>query len=174
MLASVVKAPSYYSPYGSHKDGLIGRQRFILDLMVEQEYITDEQAEEAKNQELIFKKRREDIKAPHFVFMVKEELSQRYGERLVEQGGLKIITTLDAEKQKVAEEVIAERAQENFDKFEAQNASLVSIDVPTGEIMALVGSRDFFDEGIEGQVNVATALRQPGSSLKPIIYAEAA
>ncbi len=173
VLAALPQAPSYYSPYGSHKDELIARQRFILKLMVEQEYITDEQAEDARNQEIVFKKRREDIKAPHFVFMVKEELSQRYGERLVEQGGLKIITTLDAEKQKVAEEVITEKASENFEKFEAQNASLVSIDVPTGEIVALVGSRDFFDEEIEGQVNVATALRQPGSSLKPIIYAEA-
>ncbi|MEK7584124.1 MAG: transglycosylase domain-containing protein, partial [Patescibacteria group bacterium] len=110
VLAALPQAPSYYSPYGSHKDELIARQRFILKLMVEQEYITDEQAEDARNQEIVFKKRREDIKAPHFVFMVKEELSQRYGERLVEQGGLKIITTLDAEKQKVAEEVITEKA----------------------------------------------------------------
>ncbi|OGY91055.1 MAG: hypothetical protein A3B30_03375 [Candidatus Komeilibacteria bacterium RIFCSPLOWO2_01_FULL_52_15] len=173
ILAALPQAPSYYSPYGSHRDELISRQRFILKLMVEQGYITQDQAETAKKEEVAFKKKREDIKAPHFVFMVKEELSTRYGERMVEQGGLKIITTLDYDKQQVAETVINDIAPKNLEKYDAQNAALVTIDVKTGQVLALVGSRDYFNDDIDGQVNVATSPRQPGSSIKPIIYAEA-
>ena len=171
ILAALPQAPSYYSPYGSHKDELINRQHLVLRLMREQGYITDEQRTDALKEVINFKVKREDIKAPHFVFMVKDELSQRYGERLVEQGGLKIITTLDYDKQKAAEAAINGQAQKNIDKYKANDASLVSIDVASGEVVALVGSRDYFDDSINGQVNVAIASRQPGSSLKPVVYA---
>lgn len=173
VLAALPQAPSYYSPYGSHKEELLGRQRYILKLMAEQSYITEEEAADAQTQEIVFKKRREDIAAPHFVFMVKELLSERYGERLVEQGGLKIITTIDFEKQRAAEEAVAAQETKNAEQYNAHNASLVSIDVTTGEIVALVGSKDYFNDDINGQVNIATSSRQPGSSLKPLIYAEA-
>lgn len=173
VLAAMPQAPSYYSPYGSHKEELLGRQKYVLDLMVEQDYITEEQANAAKNQEVVFKRKREDITAPHFVFMVKEDLARRYGERLVEQGGLSIITTIDIEKQKAAEGAIAEFEKKNAETYNANNAGLVSIDVKTGEVVAFVGSKDYFNDDIDGQVNVANSLRQPGSSIKPVIYAEA-
>lgn len=173
ILAALPQAPSYYSPYGSHKDELISRQRFVLKLMVEQGYLTQDQAESARNEKIVFKIKREDMKAPHFVLMVKEELSQRYGERLVEQGGLSIITTLDADKQKIAEDTINELAPGNVEKYNANNASLVTVDTATGDILAMVGSRDYFDDSIDGQVNVATSPRQPGSSIKPVVYAAA-
>lgn len=172
VLAALPQAPSYYSPYGSHKDELISRQHYILDLMVEQNYISRDQAETAKQEELKFKQKIDNIKAPHFVFFVKEYLSQKYGERLVEQGGLKVITSLDWDKQQVAEEEITKQAEKNL-KYEANNAGLVSLDIKTGQILAMVGSKDFFNEEIDGQVNVTLANRQPGSSFKPVVYAQA-
>lgn len=172
ILAALPQAPTYYSPYGSHADELIKRQHYILDLMVEQNYITTEQSEEGKKEKLNFSKRVDNIKAPHFVFYLKELLSQKYGERLVEQGGLKVITSLDWEKQQIAEEELAKQAEKNL-KYNANNAGLISIDIKTGQILAMVGSKDFFNEDIDGQVNVTVAKRQPGSSFKPIVYAQA-
>lgn len=171
-LAGLPKAPSYYSPWGNHLDELIDRQHYILDAMVEQKYITQEQAEAAKNEKLDFKKKVETIIAPHFVFYVKEMLAQKYGERMVEQGGLKITTSLDVEKQKAAEEAI-ENNVDKITKYNASNAALVAINVSDGEILAMVGSRDYFNDEIQGQVNVALRPRQPGSSFKPIVYAKA-
>ncbi|PIV51951.1 hypothetical protein COX67_03065 [Candidatus Falkowbacteria bacterium CG_4_10_14_0_2_um_filter_36_22] len=173
ILAALPQAPSRYSPYGSNKDQLIARQHFILDLMVAQKYIDKAAAEEAKNFALKFKEPTENILAPHFVMYVKEMLSDKYGEKMVEQGGLKIYTTLDLYKQKIAEEVIKEKAEKNKEQYNANNAALVSIDPKNGQILAMVGSRDFFDENIDGQVNVANRPRQPGSSMKPLVYATA-
>jgi len=174
LLAALPKAPTYYSPYGSHLEQLIKRRNYILDLMVEEGYITPEQAEKAKSTDTLKKivPRRESILAPHFVMYVKEKLVEKYGQRMVEQGGLKVITTLDLEKQKIAEEEIKEQAKKN-EKFNASNAALVALDVKTGQILAMVGSRDYFDDSIDGQVNVTIQPRQPGSSFKPIVYAAA-
>lgn len=172
ILAALVKAPSHYSPWGSRKDELVSRQHFVLDLMANQGYITAEQAAEAKKTKLTFTSRREAIIAPHFVLYVKELLANKYGERQVEQGGLKVITTLDIDKQKMAETAIAESAKKN-NSYKAQNASLVALDVPTNQILAMVGSRDFFDDANSGQVNVALRPRQPGSSFKPVVYTQA-
>ncbi len=171
-LAGLPKAPSYYSPWGNHLDELIARQQYILDAMVEQKYINQNQAEAAKKEKLSFIKKREAIIAPHFVFYVKEILAQKLGERMVEQGGLKITTTIDVEKQKIAEEAI-EKNVEKIKKYNASNASLVAINVSDGQIVAMVGSRDYFNDEIQGQVNVALRPRQPGSSFKPIVYAKA-
>ncbi len=171
ILAALPQAPSTYSPYGNNKDRLITRQHYILDLMVEQNYISKEDAEEAKNFELVFKKQSANIKAPHFVLYIKEMLSERYGEKMIEQGGLKITTTLDLYKQEIAEEVITELGEKNNENYQATNAALVSIDPKTGQILAMVGSRDYFNDEIDGQVNITTSLRQPGSSLKPLVYA---
>lgn len=172
ILAALPQAPTYYSPYGNHYDELITRQQYILDLMAEQNYITEEQYEIAKNEELNFKKKIDNIKAPHFVFYVKEILTNKYGERMVEQGGLRVFTTLDWDKQQIAEDVIEEQAEKNLN-YNASNAGLVSLDVETGQVLAMVGSKNFFDEEIDGQFNVTIAERQPGSSFKPIVYATA-
>lgn len=173
ILAALPQAPTYYSPYGSHKDKLIARQQYILDLMLNQGYIDEQQREEALNEELRFKARRENITAPHFVMYIKEILTERYGEKIVEQGGLQVKTTLDLYKQNKAEEAIAAYGETNKEKYNASNAALVSIDSKTGQILAMVGSRDYFDTENDGNVNVAIRLRQPGSSLKPLVYGTA-
>ncbi len=173
ILAAIIQAPSRYSPYGPNKDILIGRQHYTIDLMKEQGYITEAKAEAAKLFNLKFEPPKEGIIAPHFVMYVKNLLSDKYGysEKTIEQGGLKIYTTLDLYKQKIAEEVIQKYAESNEEKYQATNAALVSLDPKTGQILAMVGSRDFFNQEIDGQVNVAISSRQPGSSIKPLIYA---
>src|SRR5690606_38646155 len=105
---------------------------------------------------------------------VREQLVEQFGESLVDTGGLKVITTLDWEKQQIAEEVMAEVGTTVLEKAGANNASLVALDPKTGHILSMMGSKDFFDESIDGQFNVATlAKRQPGSSFKPIVFAAA-
>lgn len=173
VLAGMAKAPTYYSPWGTHQDELFGRQKYILDSMASLGYITQEEADKAKTEKITFKDRQETITAPHFVFYVREALADKYGERAVEQGGLKIITTLDVEKQKIAEAAVASQAESNAKRFNANNASLVALDVPTNQVLAMVGSKDFFNDDIDGQVNVALRPRQPGSSFKPIVYGTA-
>ncbi|MBU4375641.1 penicillin-binding protein [Patescibacteria group bacterium] len=171
ILAALPQAPSRYSPYGSNKDLLIDRQHYILDLMAKQGYITEEEAKEAKKEEVEFKEQSDNITAPHFIMYIKELLSETYGEKMVEQEGLKIYTTIDLYKQKIAEEVIAELAEKNETSYNASNAALISIDPKTGQILAMVGSRDYFNDDIDGQVNVILQPRQPGSSFKPMVYA---
>ncbi len=175
LLAALPKAPTYYSPYGNHRDALATRTKHVLDGMTDQGYITKDEGEQAKAIDVIatIKPRRENILAPHFVFYIKELLSERYSETQIERGGLKVITTLDPEKQKIAEEEVAKGAEANEKKYRASNAALVSIDVKSGEIVAMVGSRDYFDETHDGNVNVTLAERNPGSSFKPIIYTSA-
>ena len=171
LLAALPQSPSRYSPYGANKDLLLGRKDYILEVMAEQGYISEEERDAAKQEELVFKGRDNNITAPHFVMYIKGILSEKYGEKMIEQGGLKIYTTLDLYKQKIAEEVITEKTENYLEKYKAENAALVAIDPKTGEILAMVGSRDYFDDEIDGQVNVTIRPRQPGSSMKPIIYA---
>lgn len=173
LLAAMIQAPTYYSPFGSHIDELYQRQHFVLSEMIDMGYITETEAEEAKQIELDFKQSLGNIKAPHFVLYVKELLTEQFGERLVEQGGLKVYTSLDLFKQEAAESAISEQAENNNDNWQASNAALVSLDPKTGEILAMVGSKDFFNEEIDGQVNVVLRNRQPGSSFKPIVYTAA-
>lgn len=173
ILAALPQAPTLYSPYGNNKDLLIARQHTILNLMVEQGYISEADAEAAKGQELVFKKRAEQIKAPHFVMYVRELLEQKYGTSMVEQSGWQIRTSLDWEAQQAAQETIDEIAPQNLENYQAGNAALVSLDVNSGEILSMIGSKDYFDDTIDGQVNVAVADRQPGSSMKPFVYLKA-
>lgn len=173
LLASLPKAPTYYSPYGTHTDELEERKNYVLSRMESLGYITKEQCEAAKSEKLVFVPRRESIQAPHFVMYVREILSEKYGERVLESGGLKVTTTLDLEKQKIAQQVIDKWAPINLKKARAKNAALVAIDPKTGQILAMVGSKDYFNSEIDGNVNVALAKRQPGSSFKPIVYATA-
>lgn len=170
-LAALSKATTYYSPYGPHKDELIARQKIVLDGMVDEGYITQETADAAKSEELIFKPFTNSIIAPHFVFYVRELLSEQFGERFLDQGGLKITTTLDLFKQNIAQEIIDERAESNETNYGATNAAFIALDPKTGEILSMIGSRDFFNADIDGEVNVTTRPRQPGSSFKPIVYA---
>jgi len=171
VLAALPQSPSRYSPYGANKDLLLGRKDYILGLMAEQGYISNTERDDAKKQEIVFKGRDNNITAPHFVMYIKDILAEKYGEKMIEQEGLKIYTTLDLYKQKIAEETITERTKDYPQKYGANNAALVSIDPKTGQILAMVGSRDYFNDSIDGQVNVTTRPRQPGSSMKPIVYA---
>ncbi len=174
LLASLPKGPTYYSPYGNHRDKLIVRQRYILDAMVETGAITREQAEDAKKDDVLSRvlQKRESITAPHFVFYVKDLLAQEFGDQAAEQGGLKVITTLDASKQKMAEEAITTNLDQ-IKKWNANTAAMTAIDTKTGEIIAMVGSADYFDDSINGKYNAELGLLQPGSSIKPMVYAAA-
>lgn len=171
ILAALPQSPSRYSPYGPNKNLLLERKNYVLDLMAEQGYISEAQRDEAKKQEIKFQAADNNMTAPHFVMYVKEILGEKYGEKAVEQGGYKIYTTLDVDKQKFAEEAITKNTETYPQKYNANNAALVALDPKTGQILAMVGSRDYFNDAIDGQVNVALSPRQPGSSIKPIVYA---
>lgn len=169
-LAGIPKAPTTYL---NNKEKLKERRDFVLRRMQEEKYITMEQKEAAQAEPLTINPRYKDIQAPHFVLYVKEQLVSQFGEQQVETGGLKVITSLDYDKQILAENSFA-KYTELLSDAGGNNAALVSLDPKTAQILALVGSRDFFDEKIDGQFNVAIdARRQPGSSIKPIIYAAA-
>lgn len=173
VLTALTKAPTYYSPFGPNKDKLIARQRLVIDTLAKEGYLPEDEAEKIKQQPLEFSSGLSNIEAPHFVLYVKEQLVEKYGERAVEQGGFKVYTTLDFDMQKAAEEAVNAYAEKNEKEWNATNASLVAIDTKTGQIVAMVGSRDFFNKDIDGQVNIALRSRQPGSSFKPIVYTAA-
>lgn len=167
-LAGLPRAPSYYL---NNPEALKNRRDFVLRRMAEEGYLPIEEAERMQQEPITLKQRFTDITAPHFVLYVKELLTERFGEQLVDTGGLKVITTLDTKKQKIAEEAVSSTGK-LFAEAGANNTSLVALDPKNGHILAMVGSRDFFNEAIHGQFNVATqGLRQPGSSFKPIVYA---
>ena len=172
-IASVTKAPSYYSPFGNHVKELMVRKNSVLARMKTLGFISDTEYKTALAQKLEFKSSIESIQAPHFVIMVKEYLSSKYGEAAVENGGLKITTTLDSNLQSIAEEMVSKYAKINKEKYKATNAALVAIDPKTGDLLALVGSKDYFNIADEGNFNVAIANRQPGSAFKPFAYATA-
>lgn len=172
MLASIPKATTYYNPFGSHRDALENRYKYVIDAMEEEGYITEEERDEAKKEDVFgkLKEKTTSIFAPHFVFYVKDVLSGLLGEQMVERGGLKVITSLDVDYQEKAEKSVTEK-RELINSFNASNASLVAVEPKTGEILAMVGSIDYFDKEIDGNVNIAIRSRQPGSSFKPIVYA---
>ncbi len=173
-LAAIPQAPTYYSPYGSHKDALETRKNLVLQRMKENGFITGAQYDQAKAEKVTFQDQvTGGIKAPHFVMYIKDYLDETYGEQMVAQGGLKVITTLDYDLEQHAEEIVKKYALDNAKKYHATNSALVAVDAKTGGILTMVGSRDFFDKDIDGQFNVATAKRQPGSSFKPYVYAAA-
>lgn len=173
-LASLPKAPSYYSPWGTHVDELMERRDWVLERMYELGYITSEKKEEAKKINTIEKFAPPSlgiIKAPHFSLEVRNYLIKKYGEETALNGGLKVITTLDWEIQQIAEEVVYKNALRNEELYGGRNAALIAQDPKTGQILAMVGSRNYFDKEIDGNFNVATqGLRQPGSALKPFVY----
>lgn len=172
-LAAIPQRPTYFSPYGNNRERLDARKNLVLSRMKELGYITAEQYEEAKNEVVAFNPQQNgSIIAPHFVFYIRELLEEKYGADVVTQG-LKVTTTLDADLQHTAESIVYQYALENERRFNASNAALVAIDPKTGQILAMVGSRSYFDTNIEGNYNVALARRQPGSAFKPFVYATA-
>jgi 1A family penicillin-binding protein len=186
-LTAVIKAPSYYSPYGSHKDELLQRKNYIIKQMKDQGYITEQQMKDAQAEVLNFSDRITSIKAPHFVMYVQQYLEDKYGDDYLKEKGLKIYTTIDWDIQEAAEKAI-EDSDANIKRYKANNAAAVVIDPKTGEILALVGSKDYFGKSypegcdqkpgarclFDPQFDVATmGQRQPGSSFKPFVYATA-
>ncbi|MCR4256112.1 MAG: penicillin-binding transpeptidase domain-containing protein, partial [Candidatus Uhrbacteria bacterium] len=155
---------------------LIGRQHYTIDRMAADGYITEEEAENAKSIDTLAKVKPRtlgDISAPHFVMHVREQLETTYGVKTVGEGGLNVITTLDWDKQTFAEEEVVKGVEARGERYGFGNAALVSLDPQNGHVLAMVGSKDFFDKDIDGQVNVTLSQRQPGSSFKPIVYAAA-
>lgn len=173
-LAAIPQSPTTLSPYRKNRDKLETRKNFVLSRMRELKLITEEEFISAKNEIVAFTPQTvSGIKAPHFVFFIKDYLEQKYGEDILIQGGLKVTTSLNYELQAKAEEIIRDGAEANEKNLNAKNASLVAIDPKTGQILTMVGSRDYFDKEIDGNFNIATASRQPGSAFKPFIYATA-
>jgi penicillin-binding protein 1C len=173
-LASLPNAPTYYSPYGNNRKRLEERKNLVLRKMLENKFVTDTEYKNALAEKVEFKTIEDrGIKAPHFVLYVKEYLESTYGKDAVESAGLKVITTLNYDLQKKAEEIARKFGLENKVSFNAENAAMIAIDPQTGGILTMVGSRDYFDKEIDGNFNVSVAHRQPGSSFKPFVYAEA-
>lgn len=173
-LAAIPQAPTYFSPHGNNKDALDARQARVLERMLKLEFINNEEYETAKNEEVKFMpSTNTGIRAPHFVMYVREQLAEKYGEDGLATKGLKVITTLDYKLQAEAEKIVNKYALANETKFNASNAALIAMNPSNGDILVMVGSRAYFDEDIDGNYNIAMALRQPGSSIKPFIYAKA-
>jgi penicillin-binding protein 1C len=169
-LAAMVQAPTHYSPYGPNRAELDGRKNIVLDRMHELGFIDDALYASSKAAVVTFSSSGQNaILAPHFVFYILNQLESLYGANAL-TSGLKVTTTLDADLEIKAESIVNKYALANTKKFKASNASLVAVDPATGQILAMVGSRDFFDTSIDGQYNAALALRQPGSTMKPFIY----
>jgi len=172
LLASLPKSPSKYTPFGNNPELVFDRQKDVLNLMVINKFITPEEAQKALEKKITFIPNKIDIKAPHFVMYLKQILAEEYGEEMVEKGGLEVTTTLDYEIQQMAEEVVNNEISKLGNYHVTNGASLV-INPKTGEILAMVGSKDYFDIQNGGNFNVTTALRQPGSSIKIVNYAYA-
>lgn len=173
-LAAIPQAPTYLSPYGNNREALDNRQKLVLERMRINGFISIEEYEEVKNEEVVFQTQVvSGIKAPHFVMYIREQLAEKYGEEALAEKGLRVITTLDWKLQSAAEKIVAEKAAVNTEKFKASNAGMVAVDPKTGDLLVMVGSKDYFSEDIDGNYNVTFANRQPGSSIKPFVYAAA-
>lgn len=167
-LAGLPQAPSLYSPY-INPDLAVKRRNEVLKAMAEQSYISSKQKDELLKKPIAVIPLRTIVKAPHFVFYVKQLLEKQYGADLVEQGGLKVTTTLDLTVQEEAEKIVREEL-EDIEYLNVNNGAALVTRPPTGEVIAMVGSVDYFATG-SGAFNVTTALRQPGSSIKPLNFA---
>ncbi len=170
-LAAIPKAPSRYL---SNLNALRDRRDLVLALMYDQGYITETEKKEAQNTALRIFRTGGPMDAPHFVLYVKQLLADKFGEKMVDEDGLQVITSLDYDKQKIAEKIVKELGDKNAKTANANNAALVAIDPKTGQILTLVGSRDYNNDDIDGQFDVAVlGKRQPGSSFKPFVYTAA-
>ncbi|MEK7566164.1 MAG: transglycosylase domain-containing protein [Patescibacteria group bacterium] len=174
-MAVLPKSPPYYSPWGTHINELLARKNHILDQMQKVGFISEQEKELAQKTTPKFTQQNlGSIKAPHFVMMVKDYLIDKYGEEALNTNGFDVVTTLDWNLQQTAEKVVKEGASRNAELYKGKNAALVAEDPKTGQLLALVGSANYFDKSIDGNFNVANqGLRQPGSSIKPLVYATA-
>lgn len=172
-MAAIPNGPTYYSPYGKNIDKLENRKNLVLSRILEVGLINKEEHKKAREEEVVFlPQQKGGILAPHFVFYIKDYLDRKYGKNTLEEGGLKIITSLDYDLQERVEKIVFEKSKENEINWGGKNAAAVVIDPKNGEILAMVGSKDYFNTTeIDGNFNVVTAPRQPGSSFKPIVYA---
>ena len=169
LLAGLPQAPTYYSPFGTDPKRALARQREALARMVEDGYITQKEQLAASSQQLVFASPSAGIKAPHFVAYVREILAKKYGEQVVEQGGLKVTTSLDIDLQEAAQASLSAEISKQKSLKVGNGAALVT-NPATGEILAMIGSTDYFASE-SGKVNVVLAERSPGSSIKPLNYA---
>ncbi|MDP2637314.1 MAG: transglycosylase domain-containing protein [bacterium] len=186
LLAAMIRAPSYYSPYGLHTEELFARKNYVLDRMENLGFIDQTTKVLAQQEELVFAKTSESLKAPHFTLWVLDYLLQKYGEDFVRQNGLRVYTTLDAQLQEEAEKAMDRYAKAN-QSFRGHNEALVAIDPHNGDVLAMIGSRDWFADPFpkgcspgrnclfDPKVNIATRIpgRQPGSAFKPFAYVTA-
>lgn len=172
LLAGLPAAPTRFSPLGARPELAFARQHEVLRRMVEEKYLSSKEAEETKNEVLTFNPQRIPIHAPHFVMYVKDQLVKKFGQRLVERGGLRVITTLDLPLQEEIE-AITENEILKLSSLRVGNGAVLVTNPKTGEILSMVGSKDYFNLEDEGNVNVALSLQQPGSSIKVVTYAAA-
>ncbi len=171
-LAAIPNAPTYYSPYGKNKNELDRRKNLVLKRMVDLKFITDTNYQKAIVEKVAFLPSQPMyIAAPHFVFFIKDYLEKKYGQDALDSGGLKVITTLDYNLETKVKAVTLARAKDNEKNWNGKNAAVVVIDPRNGQILSMVGSRNYFDKDVDGNFNVTTASRQPGSLFKPIVYA---
>lgn len=169
-LAGLTRAPSKYSPFGDHPELAISRQNIVLNQMFRAGFITEQEMNDALSSKLEFKSAKIEIKAPHFVMLVKNILIDQLGESQVNQGGLKVYTTLDSDLQDKAQTIVTDEIKK-LKSFKVTNGAALVTNPKTGEILAMVGSKDYFNLNENGQVNLTISLRQPGSSIKPLNYA---
>lgn len=169
LIAGLPASPTSYSPF-AHPDAAKARQEMVLTRMKELGEISQQQLEAAEKEPLDYYVDQNNIQAPHFVFYVKELLTDKYGEKMVDEGGLKVTTTLDLDMQNYTQETVASETAKLV-KMHVTNGAALITQPKTGQILAMVGSKDYFANDIEGKFNVTTALRQPGSSIKPLNYA---
>jgi len=175
VLAGLPQSPSYYSPYGTHPDAFKYRTGDVLRRMREDGYITKDQEKQAISdlESIKFKDPGVGINAPHFVMYVKNVLEEKYGEKLVEEGGLQVTTSLDFELHQKIQNIVAEEIEKVAESAHITNGAVMVQDPQTGEILSMVGSKNYFAEDYDGKVNVTLSSRQPGSSIKPVTYATA-
>lgn len=171
LLAGLPASPSNYSPLINDAGIAKARQREVLDLMVKNTYITPQEADEAFAQILEYKISQESMIAPHFVNYVIGELEKKYGQKMVEEGGLTVYTTIDLDLQNKLQEIVTKDVAQMSRRTGVTNGAAMITHPSSGEVLAMVGSVNYWNEQNDGQVNVATSLRQPGSSIKPITYA---
>ena len=173
-LATLPKAPTFYSPYGKNKEKLEQRKNLVLKEMLRNNFITGEEYTEAIAEKVSFVEKGDtSIKAPHFVFYVLDYIKNKYGDEVMNTEGLRITTSLNYELQFIAEKIAEDYATQNKKNFNAENAAMIALDPKTGEILTMVGSRNYFDQEIDGAFNVTLAKRQPGSTFKPFVYSQA-
>lgn len=172
LLAGLPASPTRFSPFGAHPELAKERQKRVLQRMKEDGYIIEEEKNQAEAEPLKYAPALTSIKAPHFVLYVKELLVDMYGEKMVEQGGLQVTTTLDLDLQNFAQQTVASEVAK-LKKMKVSNGAALVTNPKTGEILAMVGSRNYFDQEIDGNVNLTLRPRQPGSAIKPINYAAA-